>query len=360
MKVLILSESSQPSRYWEGALPLLNKKGMDASFATVRGEGSIHARLAALGIETFAFGATTAKDYPRAVLRLARLLRENAFDVVHASEPIQASIAGLACLYARNTRCIFHYHHTKVTGMQKALSRLGSWLSDRVMVVSNASRDATTKWDGTRTVKTFLAYNGIAPLPEVSSSQIEQLRKKLGIPKNAKIVTIVARLRPVKGHDTLFEACEIVAKDISEPLYLLVVGDGEERERLMREIENFTAFTTHFVGNQENVALWYSAADVVAMPSYFEPFGLVAVEAMSCGRPLIASGVDGLVEVIEDGVSGLLVSPKDKTALADAIASVLNQPCLAHRLGERGKHRVSERFTMEKMVEGWIECYRIA
>lgn len=358
MKVLVLSESSQASRYWEGALPLLKKNGIDASFATTREEGILHRRLEALHIETFAFGARSAKDYPGIAYELGRFLKQHAIDVVHASEPIQASIAGLACLYARNTGCIFHYHHTKVTGMQKALSRLGSWLSDRVMVVSEASRDATVRWDGTPINNTFLAYNGIAPLPAVSENQIENLKNELKISHSAKVVTIVARLRPVKGHKTLFEACEIVAKNISEPLHLVVVGDGEERERLMRAARDANGFMIHFVGHQENVELWYSLADVVAVPSYFEPFGLVIVEAMACGKPVVASDHEGPGEIIEAWTSGVLTRPRDPDSLASALIKVLGSPDLARRLGEQGRSRVEEKFTLDRMVEAWIVCYR--
>jgi glycosyltransferase involved in cell wall biosynthesis len=358
MKVLILSESSGRSRYWEAALPMLKGCEIDICFATVHGKSDIHYELSAKAVEVFSFNARNSKDYPSVIHKLAKFIRENKFDVVHASEAIPATLAGIACLFVKDTKCIFHYHHTYVEGMQRYFSRFGSKLCDAVMAVSKSSQQATTDFEGTPAERTFLAYNGIAPLRDVSRSEIQHLRENLGIHGEARIVTIVARLREVKGHRTLLEACRIAATAISEPLHLIVAGDGEEMGNLVTESTKFDEFKTHFVGHQDDVALYYASADVVAMPSYFEPFGLVAVEAMFCGKALVASNVEGPAEIIENGISGILVPPKDSAALADALVKVFDSPEWAREIGENARKRVLEKFTMETMVESWIDCYK--
>jgi glycosyltransferase involved in cell wall biosynthesis len=357
MKVLILSETSQPSRYWEGALPLLRERGVEASFGTIQDRGPLHSRLEAQQIKTFAFGSRRATDYPFVVYKLANVLKQNAFDIVHASEAIQTTIAGLACIFARNTKCIFHYHHTHATGKQKLLSRLGSRLSDRVMAVSKASQNATVEFDGTSIEKTFVAHNGVEPFREVSQQETTALRTKLGIFENAKVVSIVGRLRPLKGHEILLDACQRVATSFTDPLHLIVVGDGSERQRLEAESSRFENFKTHFVGNQNDVAVWFSVADVIAMPSYFESFGLVAVEAMVCGKALVASDIEGPAEIVENGKSGILVPPGDPHELANAILKVLDDPEYAMELGRNARLRALKDFSIEQMVDGWIACY---
>ncbi|MEZ5422428.1 MAG: glycosyltransferase family 4 protein [Pyrinomonadaceae bacterium] len=357
MKVLILSEASGRSRYWEAALPLLKVKGIDASFASVRSSGEIHSVLSDNGLDVFAFDSKSARDYPRVAYRLREYLKRENVDIVQASESIQAAIAGTACLFASGTKCLYHYHHTHVGRRQSTFSWIGSRLSDRIMAVSKAAKTAAVEFDGVREQKVSVAYNGIEPLRAVDRSEAEALRSKLEIPVGARVVVIVGRLRPEKGHRKLFEACEIVGASMAEPLHLLVVGDGSERHSLESDSAGYQNFRTHFVGDQQDVALWYAAGDTVTIPSFVESFGLAAVEAMACGKTVVASNVGGLAEIVENEVSGLLVPPDDAPALAGAIRRVLEEPKFAAGLAENAKRRVMENFTMEAMVDGWIRCY---
>jgi len=96
---------------------------------------------------------------------------------------------------------------------------------------------------------------------------------------------------------------------------------------------------------------------VVAVPSHFEGFGLVAAEAMAAGRPVVASAVDGLAEVVEDGVTGLLVPPGDSAALAAALIDLLQHPAKAVEMGRRGKARVRELFSVERYRESILAAY---
>ena len=124
------------------------------------------------------------------------------------------------------------------------------------------------------------------------------------------------------------------------------------------ESERLKGVKVHFVGNQDDVARWYSAADVVAVPSYTESFGLVAVEAMVCAKPLVASNIEGLAEIVEDGVNGLLFPPGNAAELANAILRLIRSPEYSRELGENAKRTVLDRFTLERMIDGWIDCYR--
>ncbi|MEO7539942.1 MAG: glycosyltransferase family 4 protein [Pyrinomonadaceae bacterium] len=358
MKVLILNETAGSSRYWGSAIPLLRSRGIDVSFVSLRGTGPITEVLEGQGIPTSALGAGSSLDYPKAVSKLVKIIKKEGFHIVHASESLPAAVAGTACAFGGKTKCIFHYHHTRSAGVQRTLSMVGSKLSDMVMAVSESSREATIANDRTPRQKTFVAYNGINALRSVSDDETRDLRRSLEIPDGAKVMTIVGRLGKGKGHTTLFEACRIAAATLRQPLHLIVVGDGEEMSALKSAASHQSHFKIHFVGHKDDVALYYAAADVVANPSYHESFGLAAVEAMSCGKAVVASDIEGLAEIIENGTSGLLVPAGDASALADAILSVFDDAEFGARLGENARARVGQKFTMDKMVGSWIECYK--
>lgn len=172
------------------------------------------------------------------------------------------------------------------------------------------------------------------------------------------MISIVAHLRAEKGHDALLSACsKIVEAGLNRPLHLIIVGGGAMESALKRDAAMRTSFVTHFVGIQEDVALWFTSGDVVVMPSYHEAFGLTAVEAMSCSKPIVASRVGGLAEIFEHRVNGLLVPPGDPYKLAEAISEVLTDTDLALKLGKNARQSYLEKFTMERMVDSWIDCY---
>jgi glycosyltransferase involved in cell wall biosynthesis len=102
----------------------------------------------------------------------------------------------------------------------------------------------------------------------------------------------------------------------------------------------------------------YGIMDVVAVPSQFEGFGLSAAEAMAAGRPVVGTRVGGLAEIIEDGVTGYLISPDDSTGFAAALVRVLSDPHEAAIMGQRGRKRVSEQFSSKRFAESFVEAYR--
>lgn len=115
-----------------------------------------------------------------------------------------------------------------------------------------------------------------------------------------------------------------------------------------------------FVGqiDHERLAVYYSAANVCVVPSYYEPFGLVAIEAMACGTPVIASAVGGLQFTVIPEETGLLVPPQDATALAKAIQRILANPAWARTLGENGRERVQALFNWEAIALQMGQLYR--
>jgi len=138
----------------------------------------------------------------------------------------------------------------------------------------------------------------------------------------------------------------------------VIAGSGPEESRL-REIAYAHSLGDRlvFLGHVSPVAPVLAACDVVVIPSLSEGFALVAAEAMALGKPVVGTTVGGLVDVVADGETGLLVPPADPEALAAAAARLLHDPAAAIRMGEAGAARAEERFTVARMVHDYLECF---
>ena len=172
------------------------------------------------------------------------------------------------------------------------------------------------------------------------------VRQSLGIAPDAFVIGIIGRLTRQKGHAIGFEAFERVRAAHPET-QLLVVGDGEEGPALRRHP---AAARTHFTGSVHAVQPYYAACDVIVVPSWFEGFCYVAVEAGLMRRPVIAADASSLPEIVVDGATGLLVPPGDVSSLADAILKLAADPKRRAAMGERAHARVRARFAIQVVV----------
>lgn len=173
------------------------------------------------------------------------------------------------------------------------------------------------------------------------------VRRELGLPGlDTPILLFVGRIERLKGIDTLLESAAVVSRTCAgRNLKVLIVGGGGQTEDENAELRRIVALhrelnldeQVEFVGSkpQELLPLYYSAADVTIMPSHYESFGLVAVESMASGTPVIASNVGGLSYTVKDGETGYLVPQENHFALAEKVHELLKNPDLRARLGER-------------------------
>lgn len=208
----------------------------------------------------------------------------------------------------------------------------------------------------------FTIYNGVTTnigCDQHSTNLSAELKANLGL-SGKQVIGVVARLRAEKGHALLLNALPMVLKVFPNAV-LLVVGDGPDREKLMEQGRDL-GLMPHIVWagerSPEEVLMLYGVMNVVAVPSQFEGFGLSAVEAMAAERPVVGTRVGGLVEVIEDSVTGYLVSPTDCEAFAVALISVLNDPVAAKAMGALGRNRAAEHYSSERFGESVVSAYR--
>ena len=173
----------------------------------------------------------------------------------------------------------------------------------------------------------------------------------------SRIVGVVARLEPEKGHQTLIEAWPHVLREVPDA-YLLIVGEGSRRDSLEQwAAAHRVAHRVVFTGRRDDIPAVTAGLDVAVLPSWREAQGLSILESMALSRPVVASDVGGIPEMIEDGVTGLLVEHDNPVALAAAISRLLLDPGLAQRLGRAGHDLVHERFCVELMVKAIEEIY---
>ena len=369
MRVLMLVEGGEvlgnPSpdsysgylRYFGGAVVVLQSYGVEVVFGSLRDRTPLHEHLEALGCSTFSLGARSVYTYPRSVWRLSRLIKAWNPDVLHLHESISAAVGGLAGALVRHKGRIFHRHHTMFVSRSGTFSFLAARTSDLVMAVSESAAEHARRYDRVPERRITVVHNGVDPPASNAATNRIRKRAELEVADDAVVVTILGHLRPEKGHRTLFSAMEKVTKHASLPVVVQVVGSGPEEAQL-RELSLSRPWRTIFVEHQKSIWPCLAASDLLIVPSLSESFGLVAVEGMAAGVPLLASDTGGLREVIEDGVSGVLFRPGDKDDLAEKLLHLLNDAPKRKSLAEAGRLRYQGNFTMELMAEGWLDCYR--
>lgn len=198
-----------------------------------------------------------------------------------------------------------------------------------------------------------------------------EARTKLGLSASEQIILCVGRFEPRKGIETLVRAVaqvKAMAADTDADMRLLIVGgsdqdhsDGQELGRIQRLVQELgVAEQTIFVGwvRHDVLPLYYTAADVCVIPSDYEPFGLVALEAMACGTPVVASAVGGLKFTVVPNETGLLVPPRDVDAFTEAIHRVLMDEVWAKKLTRQASNRVQETFTWTGVAAQLSDLYR--
>lgn len=192
-------------------------------------------------------------------------------------------------------------------------------------------------------------------------------RQKLGIPPEAKVVLYVGRFDRRKGIETLVRAIAQSKLRGNTDLRLIIAGgyrpgqsDGIECDRIKTIVKQLglEAITT-FPGRltDEDLPSYYAAANVCVVPSHYEPFGLVAIEAMACRTPVVASQVGGLQFTVVPEVTGLLVPPQDEAAFAGAIDRILSNPAWADELGQVGRQRVEIAMSWESVAARLSNLY---
>jgi glycosyltransferase involved in cell wall biosynthesis len=192
----------------------------------------------------------------------------------------------------------------------------------------------------------------------VKSEEKNKIRNKWNLKQKDHVIGIVSKLWEGKGHGVLIEAFKLLKEKITDAK-LVIVGEGHLYDELCKMVDtNGLRESVLFTGFQMDVSEIIATFDVAVLPSFFEGMGRVILEAMAMERPVVASRVGGIPDLIEQDVNGLLVRPGDVKGLADALEKLLNDKRLARKMGREGRKRIKEQFSAHVMVQSIEKVYR--
>jgi glycosyltransferase involved in cell wall biosynthesis/protein-tyrosine-phosphatase len=333
--------------------------------AILLNEGRLAAELRRLGLPVAVLDERR-KSAASILYALVRRLRAHPADVVHTHRYKETVLGGLAARLA-GVRAVMRtvhgareplrgWQHAKLRAYE-ALDRLAlRCFADRIVAVS-AHLAARLRAEGHRPARVVTIHNGVDVRATKPARCREEVRRELGIEPGAPLVGTVGRLTPVKGHAQFLRAARLVRHAHPHARFLLV-GDGPLRDALRQQAWQLGLEPACvFAGERADVADLVSALDVFALSSLDEGVPMALLEAMALGRPVVATAVGGVPEVVVDEVSGRLVPPADEMALVRAWQELLGAPERARALGHAARRRVEEAFSVEACGRALAEQY---
>jgi glycosyltransferase involved in cell wall biosynthesis len=310
----------------------------------------------------------------RAFARLTSTIFRISPDVVHTHTAKAGTLGRLAVLLfnatrRRDRRCLvvhtFHghvlhgYFHPFVNVLVRFAERTLALATDRIVTISPAQKTEITRRfriaPETKTVVIPLGLD-LGALLEMPATA-ESYRRELSIGTGDVVVGFVGRMVPVKDVSTLVRAFAAAWARAGD-LWLLLAGGGPLRSALEAEVERAgISGRVRFVGWTEDLVRVYSTIDILALSSLNEGTPVAVIEAMAAGKPVAATAVGGVPDVVSDGSTGLLVPPRDVDALAAALLQLANAPALRHRMGQAARQLVRGRFSHKRLVDDVERLY---
>jgi glycosyltransferase involved in cell wall biosynthesis len=294
---------------------------------------------------------------------LAHFFRITTVDIVH-THGVRANLLGRIAARQAGKKTVTTVHSLLEHDYPGFISRFANSLAERLtrgmtdqfIAVSGGLKEALVK-RGVASGRVTVVHNGIDLETLTAERRTGQWREKLGC-AGAPLIGMVARLHPVKGHRYFLQAAREVLSLRSEVRFA-VVGDGPEREALQALAGRLgISDQVVFTGFVEDIWPLMAELDLLAIPSLWEGFGLVAAEGLSLGVPVVASDVGGLPEVVRHCETGFLVPPSDAPALARGILWMLDHPSEAAEMVRRGTELVCAEFSSAAMARRTVEVYR--
>jgi glycosyltransferase involved in cell wall biosynthesis len=328
---------------------------------TARHDGPMAMELSQDGIQRYDLGARRLAD-PRALLRLARLLSRERLQLVHAHGQDASIVAAAVRAFSGVTLVVTrHVLDEPSAGWRQRLRARTACAAmrraDAVIAVSRAVARRVAELARIPSGAIEIIPNGVdlERFDRLGRERRAAVLEPLAMDTATPIVLVPAVLREEKGHEVLLEALPELLRAVPS-VQVLIVGGGE-REQELRARARALGETVRFLGPRDDMPDLLAACDVVVLPSLAEALPTALMEAAAAGRPVVATRVGGVPEIVEDGRTGLLVPPGDPHALAQALASVLADPVRASALGDAARTLARERFGIDRQVQRTIELW---
>jgi glycosyltransferase involved in cell wall biosynthesis len=295
--------------------------------------------------------------------RLAGLARSEGARLFHAHQYSPYFYSALARAGAPRTKLLFHEHgrhYPEVESPRRiaANRHVFARVTDAVVAVSADVKERVVRYEGLPESLVRVIYNGTDAPPPATAEERAAIRRHLGIPDGSIVVGTVGRLDPVKNVPLAVESVATLGERFPT-LKLLVIGDGAARGAIEAAADRHgIRDRLVMTGFRNDAANLVRAMDVFLLPSLTEGTSLALVGAMAAAVPCVASAVGGNPEVVEDGVTGLLVPSGDAGALTAAVAALLVDGARAGALGRAGREAYLARFTFDGMIAAFRDLYR--
>lgn len=382
MKILFYNHTGQASGAEYLLLMVLGKLERNTFEATVvcPEDGPLRKLVAGLGVPTatvtplrarFTVNPIRLVSYLTSIIAVIRDLRrtvqKTAPDLIHANS-IRAGIVASAATLGLNTPVVWHLHDLLPAHPISHGVRLFAWLSSRarMIAVSGAVAENFIGPFSSLRSRVTVILNGIDldRFTEIATARRE-LRREFRVRRQDLVIGIVGQLTPRKGQLELIEVLPKVVREIPEA-QLMIVGEaifeGDQHyaaslRKTARELG--VADRVRFTGNRKDVPAVMQALDLLVVNSKVEPFGLVVVESMACGTPIIATATGGIPEIIQHGRSGWLVKVGDQHELSTAITQLARQPGERAKISAEAKRQVIARFSADRFMRDLQDFYRL-
>lgn len=297
---------------------------------------------------------------PRGLYRLVRVMKSRAFDVVHSHLFFGNMFGRIAAIMARIPVIIATEHNTYLDKSlwRRLIDLLLAYKTSVIVTVTKAVADFTAQQEHIPRDRFEVIANGIdAGHYRQSNFDHASIRRSLGIPEESLLIGTVGRLVPQKNMTVLLEAASAIFARHPN-VSLLIVGDGCQRPLLEERAQRLgIASRVIFAGARLDVRPFLAIMDVFAHSPRYEGFGLVLLEAMAAGVPVVARAVGGIPEVVEHNRSGILIDDDSQKTLENAIETLLMDKDTRQRLIDGGYHLVHDRFSRQRMVQHYQELY---
>jgi len=301
-----------------------------------------------------------------ALWKIYRLIREFRPRIVdtHAAKAgtlgrIAARAAGVPVVVRTfHGHVLRKYFRGSVSWVFTQVERLLSRWTDRIIMVSRQGREELISLGVVAPERIEFVPLGLE-LDKIRSADGDgpRVRGEWGIPKDAPLVGIVARLVPIKGHHVFIEGAARMLESRPDT-WFAIVGDGEMRKELEAFVSRLgLGFRVVFTGFRQDLANVFDALDVLALTSYNEGLPVTIIEAMTAGLPVVATDVGGVSELVEEGVTGFLIPEGDSEALADRLIRLVDDPDAGGRMGAEGRRRAVRRFAKDRLVRDMVAIY---
>jgi glycosyltransferase involved in cell wall biosynthesis len=290
------------------------------------------------------------------LLRLWALLQRGHFDVIETFT-YDSNLLALPLAWLAGVPVRIATHHGMIEGFPRWIERLHSWLMNMglasvLVSVSNKALDqaATT---GARRERMVVIQNGIVP-SQPDLAQVSATRGEIGLGSDDVFLLSVGRLVYQKGHEFLIRAMPSVLGHYPR-VKAVICGDGSLRNALDAQIRDLQLTdSVLLLGNRTDIDRFLSSANIFVLPSRWEGLPVSLLEAMGMGLPVVATQVEGVEEVVQDRVQGLLVAPEESDSLAAALIELIAQPALRSRMGAAARKRIEESYTVDIMCKKYL------